>query len=237
MVRRHVRSEFAPDVFVFPGGSVDAADRDQALGPYLGGPLGAGDEEESSQAHWLPLYACAIRELFEEAGVLLARQEDREPLQLRGEEEQRFADYRRRLQSGSLSLLDLARWERLQLDASCLVPFSHWITPEFFPRRFDTWFFVARLPEGQTPLHDALETTESAWISPAEALRRFREGSFPLVFATQRHLERMATFASVEEMIAATGPNDLQPVMPRPVQHGSETIFLVPGDEAYGPDQ
>lgn len=230
MVRRHVRSEFAADVFVFPGGKVDPDDRDPALAPLIEGhpaPFGANTGE------WFALRVTAIRELFEEAGVLLAYREAGGVLRLRGEEVERFGEYRRRTHGGSLSLLELARMERLRYAADRLHPFSRWITPVVSPRRYDTRFFVAEMPHGQEPLHDAVETTDSAWIAPAEALERSRRGDFPLVFATEKHLERMAQFPSIEHMIAETATADLQPIMPRVVQRAGQTAFLLPGDEGY----
>jgi hypothetical protein len=89
------------------------------------------------------------------------------------------------------------------------------------------------MPDGQHPIHDALETTAGVWIAPAEALRLYRDGDFPLVFATERHLERMARHRSIEALIAATSAEDLEPVMPRMVQQDGEMEFLVPGDEGY----
>jgi 8-oxo-dGTP pyrophosphatase MutT (NUDIX family) len=226
MVRRHVHSDFAPDVFVFPGGKVDPVDRGPELRQCLGIHHAAATGTE------LALRAAAIRELFEEAGVLLARRADGTVVDL-SEREQAFAEYRRQIHSGELTLLELARAEGLQPAVDLLHPFSHWITPESFPRRYDTRFFAARLPLGQSPLHDALETTDSIWINPGEALERFRRGTYPLVFATEKNLERMARFGSFDQMVASTTPADLQPIMPRMVQEGAETRFLIPGDDGY----
>ena len=227
MVRRHVHSDFAPDVFVFPGGKVDPADRDPELARWVGA------HEPSDNGAELALRVAAIRELFEEAGVLLARRADGTVVDLSGEEQETFAEYRRRIHSEEISLGEMARAEGLELAVDLLHPFSHWITPEGFPRRYDTRFFAAQLPLGQSPLHDALETTDSVWINPGEGLQRFREGTFPLVFATERNLERMARFASLDEMVAATTSEDLQPIVPRMVREGAETRFLIPGDEGY----
>jgi 8-oxo-dGTP pyrophosphatase MutT (NUDIX family) len=231
MVRRPVRSEFAADVFVFPGGKVDAADRLPDAARYVRehpGPLALEDEETR-----LALRLAALRELFEEVGVLLATRDAGGLLRFAGEDEGRFALYRRRLQAGELSMLDLARAERLCFAADRLHPFSRWITPEPLPRRYDTRFFVAYLPDGQEPLHDARETVDSVWISPKDALDASRQGEFPLVFATEKHLERMARYPSIEQMIASVAPAGLEPVMPRIVQRGGETAFLLPGDEGY----
>jgi 8-oxo-dGTP pyrophosphatase MutT (NUDIX family) len=232
MVRRHIRSDFASDVYVFPGGKVDDADRDPALEPHIAwhpGPVVRGRDQRA----WQGLLVAAVRELFEEAGVLLAYRDNQQLLRLVGEDGERFAEYRRHLRSGELDLGKLVRREGLTLAADRLHFFSHWITPVDFHRRYDTRFFVAYMPEHQTPLHDEEETVDSVWIAPRAALERFRDGEFPLVFATEKQLERMSRYRSIEQMIAETGEADLQPVMPRQVQHGGETKFLIPGDEGY----
>lgn len=231
MVRRHVRSEFAADVFVFPGGKVDEADYDPELARYVVGHP-APENELEGRTEWLALRLAAIRELFEEAGVLLAYHGDDRIISLAGQAE-RFEAYRNQLHAGAISLLDLARHEDLCYAADRLHPFSRWITPLTSPRRYDSRFFVAEMPHGQEPLHDARETTASRWIAPAEALARYRRGEFPLVFATEKHLERLATYPSIEQMLAETAAADLTPVLPRPGRSGGETAFLLPGDEGY----
>jgi len=231
MVRRHVLSDFAADVFVFPGGKVDESDHDPAIAPFVRDR--ANLEGDSHDVTSLAVKLAAMRELFEEAGVLLAERDGVGLVRLDGEAQERYAQYRRMLHTGQLSLLELARRERLCFAAHRLHPFSRWITPVNSPRRYDTRFFVTQMPEGQEPLHDALETTDSAWIAPGDALERFHRGDFPLVYATEKHLERMARYASIEEMIAATTIEDLEPVLPQIVQRGSDTIFLLPGDEGY----
>jgi 8-oxo-dGTP pyrophosphatase MutT (NUDIX family) len=174
-----------------------------------------------------------IRELFEEAGVLLAGRRDGPPLSLHGDEGERFAAYRSLLQSGALDMLTLAQREELTYRADLLHPFSRWITPEPLPRRYDTRFYVAYLPDGQVPVHDAIETTHGAWIAPEDALQRFRAGDFPLVFPTRKNLERMARYHSIEEMVAATAAADLTPVTPKIVERNGEQDFLLPGDPGY----
>ena len=231
MVRRPVHSDFAPDVFVFPGGKVEAADRDPDLRPYV--TIGDKNRECYEGENCFPLKVAAVRELFEEAGVLLARGVNGRLVELAGQEEARFGEYRQGLLAGDLTMLDLARAEVVRFAADLLHIFAHWITPVDFPRRYDTRFFVADLPSGQQPLHDGQETTDSIWISPHEALQRYRQGEFPLVFATEKNLERMSRYTSAHEMIAATSPADREPIMPRMIREGSDTRFLIPGDEGY----
>lgn len=232
MVRRHIRSDFASDVFVWPGGKVDESDRNPELLELVAGhPL--PPETAAGLDEWKAVRAAAIRELFEEAGVLLARREDGAVLDLLGEDADRFDRYRRQLQAGTTSMIAIARKERLQYLADAMHAFSRWITPTPFPRRFDTRFFVAVAPERQMPIHDRAETTASTWITPEDALDRYEAGDFPLVFATEQHLRRMETFHSIDEMIAACETADLEPVTPKVTEKGGEQGFLLPGDEGY----
>lgn len=232
MVRRPATSDFAADVYVFPGGKVDESDRDPEILQYTcHEPLPAGEGSEGPIG-WVATKLAAVRELFEEAGVLLA---DRggSALSLAGEQAQKYASYRDRLQRGDISLLDLARAESLRLRTDLLYPFAHWITPAEFPRRYDTWFFVTRLPDGQEPLHHVLEVTDGVWISPGAALDAFSRGEFPLVFATEKQLERMAMFDSDRAMLEATTEADLREVRPKMVRQEGEMAFLLPGDPGY----
>lgn len=231
MVRRHVASDFAADVFVFPGGKVDPGDRAPGLAPYCAGrpPL----ESDGGLEDWRSLRLAATRELFEEAGVLLAHRRGEQTLALIGEDTTHFADHRRRLQAGEESLLELAHDENLLYDLDRLHGISRWVTPETLPRRFDTWFFVARVPDGQHPVHDGGETTDGTWIDPPSALASHRQGDFPLVFATEKHLEHLGTFQSIESLIASAEGARLHPVMPRMVESNGETRFLLPGDQGY----
>lgn len=233
MLRRHVKSEFAADVFVFPGGKVDEADRSPEAAEVVDDRLTAVAATAGSEESWRVLKLAAIREMFEEAGVLLAYRDGGQLVRFEGPEAARFAEYRVAMQRGKISMVAMAREAGLRLAADVLQPYSRWITPESLPRRYDTRFFVTEMPEAQEPLHDALETTDSIWISPKLALERYRQGEFPLVFATEKHLERMAHHHSLEEMLATVSPVDLTPVMPKIVQTAGEKRFLLPGDAEY----
>jgi 8-oxo-dGTP pyrophosphatase MutT (NUDIX family) len=232
MVRRHVNSDFAPDVYVFPGGKVDPGDRDPALAGYLStappGPERVDFPDPSDNFRM-----AALRELFEEVGVLLAEDSDGRILKLNGDRAVTFEDSRQKLHRGELSLASIAEQRKIRYAPHLLRAFSHWVTPLSFPRRYNTKFFVTTMPEGQEPLHDAIETTHGAWISPKVALKRYQEGDFPLVFATLKQLERMSRFESLGALADATRPNDLEPIMPRPIERDGETDFLLPGDEGY----
>lgn len=232
MVRRHVRSEFAADVFVFPGGKLDPADSDPQIAEHVQGTDGSQKIDGDSGGSLLSLKIAAIRELFEEAGVLLAER-DGSALRFDGQDAETFARYRRELHDGRLTMLGLAQREGLTFDLDLLHPFSRWITPLALPRRYDTRFLIAELPDGQQPLHDAVETTEGAWVGPQEALDRYGSGDFPLVFATEKHLEQLVRYRSLAALIQSTQNADMTPITPRPVDRNGESIFLLPGEPGY----
>src|SRR5207244_1992042 len=126
-------------------------------------------------------WVAAIRESFEEAGVLLAYRLDGEVVRLDDPVvEARFREHRHAVDTGGRRLVDVCAAENLRLAVDGMHYFSHWITPEGAPRRYDTRFFVARAPAGQVPLHDDRETIANTWIGPEEALERHRRGDFEL---------------------------------------------------------
>lgn len=230
MVRRHVRSEFVPDVYVFPGGSVKAGDREAELAPGLClSPTGDHLGETTLGAG---LRAAAIRELFEEAGVLLAEQDGR-VLAVTSAHAARFAEHRRRLQQNETTLAAVVQEEGLALATNRLTYFAHWITPNPMPKRFDTFFFIAAAPDEQQAAHDQLETTAGAWVSPAEALARSEQGSFPLVFATIRQLEALGAFPSIAAAEAQLRQQEIPVIQPRAALRDGEIIIRLPGEPGY----
>jgi 8-oxo-dGTP pyrophosphatase MutT (NUDIX family) len=205
MLRRHPESVFAADAWVFPGGRVDDGDG-------AGMPLGAGpSDEEASAALGLPsgglaYWVAAARECFEEAGILLARHADTGVWLDTSSEwsAARLARHRRDVHAGVASLGVVLEAEGLVLDLSGVHYVSHWITPPGrTARRFDTRFFVAAVPPGQVASHDATETVESLWITPADALARGAVGEIVLVIPTIANLQALAQFSSTEELVAS----------------------------------
>jgi 8-oxo-dGTP pyrophosphatase MutT (NUDIX family) len=205
MLRRHPESVFAADAWVFPGGRVDAADGFGA--PILAGP----SDEEASRALGLPAgglayWVAAARECFEEAGILLARHADTGAWLDTGGEwgSARLARHRRDVHAGTASLGAVLQAEGLVLDLSGVHYVSHWITPPGrTARRFDTRFFVAVAPPDQPVSHDAAETVESVWTTPAAALARGADEAITLLIPTIANLKALAQFSSTEELVAA----------------------------------
>ena len=204
MVRRVVQSEFLPDIYVFPGGSVSADDRLAEETAGICTPVApTAADPEGRTALGSGARAAAIRELFEEANVLLAYQ-DGTMLAINEETEPRFAGYRRAFNERRGSLIEMAHAERLVLATDRLAYFAHWITPEAMPKRYDTHFFLALAPTEQEAIYDRLETSEGIWIRPAEALDRLSRKEFPTGFPTFHQLRDLTVFSSAQEAIAAT---------------------------------
>lgn len=208
MLHRNLRSGFVPGVHLFPGGAVDEAD----LGlPELvpGAVAGHPDDEEASrllglESGGLGYFVAAVRECFEEAGVLLAVRRGGEAIDFSDPGEMdRFVTHRHRLNAGELSFAELCDSERLELDLSALRYLSRWVTPRGSPRRYDTRFFLARNPEGQAALHDDVETIGSRWLRPAEAIAMHGAGEIDLVLPTAKTLEALSGFGASEEALSS----------------------------------
>lgn len=239
MLQRTLNAAFASGMYVFPGGRVDDVDDEQTLESLCDGRT---DEEASAllglQRGGLSYWVAAIRECFEEAGVLLARRAgDREPLRFDDDAEStRFGSARQSVNDGSLRFIDLCRAEELRLVTDSIHYVSHWITPIGEARRFDTRFFVAPAPPFQDPLHDDGETIDSLWVSPRTALERHREGRLAMIPPTISNLEfllRHDTVGSVLEAAQRVGvPPSITPRL-RIDAVGRVIGVILPGDPDY----
>jgi hypothetical protein len=181
-------------------------------------PLGAG------------VRAAALRELFEEAGALLAYRRD-ERWKADAASLDRFAGYRTELIAGRTTLGHIAAREGLRLATDALAYWAHWITPEAMPKRFDTHFFLAEGQSGQATVHDNVEVTASAWMTPEAALEGFAGGKFPLVFATVRQLRDLVGLRGTEEAFARFAAVTPPTIMPIAERAADGTIIVhIPGD-------
>jgi 8-oxo-dGTP pyrophosphatase MutT (NUDIX family) len=227
MVRRVIQSDFMPDVYVFPGGSVSKDDRAAELAEGVCKPVAStAADPEGRTAPGNGVRAAAIRELFEEAGILLAYR-DEKLLAINDLDADHFNTYRKAFHERQGSLVEIAHTERLTFASDQLDYFAHWITPEGMPKRFDTHFFLTTAPAEQQAAHDHLETSEGIWISPAEALARFERKEFPLVFATIYQLRELAEFGSVKEALESTATHRVPTRIPVLIQEDGKTrVFL-----------
>jgi 8-oxo-dGTP pyrophosphatase MutT (NUDIX family) len=238
MLRRNLRSDFVGGAYVFPGGGVDDADRHSDLEAVCEGRSDAEcsrlldlDPPTGGLAYWV----AAIRESFEEAGVLLAYDRGSAVVDLRDDAvAERFAAHRAAVDTGGRRLTEVCAEEGLRLAVDGMHYFSHWITPEGPTRRYDTRFFVGRAPVWQQPLHDDRETVASCWIRPGEALARHEAGEFDMIFPTIRSLEAIGRFATADDLMAAAAAIESVPAMlPRIVADGDGMRILLPGDPGY----
>ena len=217
MVRRSGASHFVPDAYVFPGGTVDSSDyEEQTLARVRGvdeadlrrefrmqhAPNFAAPVDPVTPRDAQALMVAALRELYEEAGVLLACDEHLQPLDLPVAHETRipFAQM-------------LQRYDAFA-DARTLALFSHWITPPTYPRRYNAHFFLARAGVGQTASADAVETHDGVWIAPARALQESELGRFSLVYPTIKHLERLTAFRSIDDLLQFARSKPIYSIMP-----------------------
>ena len=208
MLRRNLQSAFGRGAFVFPGGTLDSSDSDPDVQARC---VGLTDSKASAvlglDSGGLAYWVAALRECFEEAGLLLAYR-DGELLRFdQPEVEMRFAEHRNAINHGDLGFPEMCRVEDLQLAVDRVHYVANWVTPEGLPRRYDTRFFVAGAPEGQVPMHDSRETIDHIWVSPAEAIRRHQSGEIELMLPTMRNLERLQSYGSVRDLLAKhSGP-------------------------------
>jgi 8-oxo-dGTP pyrophosphatase MutT (NUDIX family) len=224
LLERHIESDFAGGAFVFPGGKVDDADRHLDGARWVGRPLSEwrGPLGVTEDADALGLLVAAVRETFEEAGVLLAFREDGTPLDADDLTRPSFATARRRLAERGRPW-DWRGWledEALTLDLGALALWSWWVTPTTSPKRFDTRFFVARLPAGQVARHDTVETTAVRWMRPADALAEQARGDVVVIFPTRHNLTALAAFATAEDAwnAAVAGEVDQRRIQPTLVE-------------------
>lgn len=227
MVERHHQIDFATGALVFPGGKVDPSDAAPGLRERCSGARDLDDQA-------LAVRVAAIRETFEESGVLLARPRGREKL-LSPDRLRRIDEtYRAALQGGSCGMRELAEAEDLELACDRLVPFAHWITPEFMPKRFDTYFFLVAAPENQAAVHDGRESVDSLWISPIEAIETARSGRHIIVPATVMNLGKLARSQSVTEAIKAAREDNIVTVLPQvETNDRGERVFSIPPEAGY----
>jgi 8-oxo-dGTP pyrophosphatase MutT (NUDIX family) len=210
MLRRTTTAVFGAGMFVFPGGRVDGLDGADDIAPFCRGLDDATASRQLGIDHGgLAYWVAAVRECFEEAGVLLAERRDGGPLQLRNHD-------RHEIHDSSLSLVELCRRDDLVLDLSTTYYVDHWITPIGEQRRFDTRFFLTELPIDQEPLHDDKETVESLWVRPGEALRLQAAGELTMMPPTMANLRFLEPHESAAAALAAGALVENPPcVLPR----------------------
>ncbi len=229
MVKRHYEIDFASGALVFPGGKANAEDAN---------PDWSQLSDCAHAAEPLATRVAAIRECYEESGVLLARPADARgagrPLVGR-EMAERLGPFRGAVDRGEASFLQLMHEYRLVLASDTLVPFAHWITPEMMPKRFDTHFFLAATPHDQIATQDGRETTQAVWLEPGEALRQEASGEAVIIFPTRMNLKRLALESDVEAAIARFAAEPVTTVLPEmDTDADGRPCLRIPEIEGYG---
>ncbi len=244
MMRRGAGLAFMGGMWVFPGGRVEPADRaPESLARILPDARDAGlGQLRTMQGSALELeatagmYVAACREAFEEAGVLLACSASGEPCD--AATAARLGSRRDEVTRDATAFTCMLEAEALFLDTRQLVYWSHWITPSAEPKRFDTRFFVARVPPGQVASADLSELTEHAWVEAARATAALEQGEIRLVPPTLLTLEDLADchrrHSSLGALLAAEAGRETPPVMPR-IELSADAVHVVmPWDPRYG---
>ena len=227
MMVRHYEIDFNSGALVFPGGSVDKNDKEIIATPalYSGGE---GLDEAA-----LSFRIAAIRETFEESGILLARPKGSNDLVDAGRAREIEAAHRAALCESKTTFLQVLTDGGLVLALDELVPYAHWITPEGMPKRFDTWFFLAAAPPEQLGAHDGKESTDSIWVSPREALEGGESGRFKLPFPTTRNLIRLGKQPDVRAALSDMQGKSIVTVMPVMTRLNGGRQLRIPREAGY----
>jgi 8-oxo-dGTP pyrophosphatase MutT (NUDIX family) len=237
MLQRNLNSDFVGGAYVFPGGGVDATDQAVDLSERFYGLDAMTMNQQLRLTSGGPGYfVAALREMFEEAGLLLARHADGTPLHFaEAALRERFTMHRNGLNERTTTFADVVTSEDLQLDFSAVVYVAHWVTPEGgYSRRYDTRFFVAPAPADQLASHDDGETVANRWVRPSDALAAHERGELDMIFPTIRTLESVAHLTSVAELLTwARSREDIPTIQPRIKARGDSFVVLAPGDPGF----
>lgn len=234
MVRRHEGTAFMGGAHVFPGGRVDAADRDGDAEWCDGIAHAAAQMPAVAPADAVAFHVAAARELFEEAGVLLARDAAGAFVSFAGAADHlRFKQARHDVHDGATTLRAIVERDSLRLALDALILFAHWVTPPIDTRQFDTRFFMTRVPPRQTPAHDDTETTHSAWIRPADAIAQAIDGDILLPPPTWTTLRELESFRSVDDALAWARPRRIVRRMPLAFEENGRRLLVLPGDPMH----
>jgi len=227
MMVRHYEIDFNSGALVFPGGSVDRTDQEVIERPelYSGG--------EGLDAAGLSFRVAAIRETFEESGILLACPKGSNELVDAARAREIEGAQRAALTEGKTTFPKVLTDNGLWLALDELKPYAHWITPEGMPKRFDTWFFLAAAPPDQLGAHDGRESTDSIWVSPREALAGGETGRFKLPFPTTRNLIKLGKQDSVKAALEDVHGRSIVTVMPVMTRLNGGRQLRIPREAGY----
>lgn len=224
MVERNQAVGFAGGALVFPGGRIDPGDENPKWKKYVRG-LASDPETASAQV-------AAIRETFEEAGVLLARHKGDDDF-ISGEEAASFQEWRAKVEADDGLFLEMIAQADLELACDALCFFARWVAPKGIHKRFDTWFFAARTPATQIVREDGSEATEAVWINPSKALQCREDGSRKIIFPTACNLQLLEERSSVDATFDFAKTRKIEAITPVIVQRDGGAILQIPDDMGY----
>ena len=222
MVKRHHQIDFASGALVFPGGKTHAGDQDPAWAEHCTG-WGAFDDEQRV------LRIGAIREAYEEAGILIAEGLD-------GAHFDKVCDpaVRAAVDRGETAFIDVIRELGVRLRLDALTVFARWITPVMMPKRFDTWFYAVHAPADQVAAADGREAVDAEWIGPHEILRMEAAGERTVIFPTRMNVQLLAEARSADDCVARARARTLVTVLPKVEVRGEKRVLVLPPDAGYG---
>lgn len=226
MVVRHHQIDFASGALVFPGGKVDKEDFSKRIRKYCHGVDEVSDEV-------LGFNVSAIREVFEETGILLARKKGSDNI-IPGTMVSGLKDYRERLVNKKITISEFLKKEELVLACDLLTHYAHWITPEVMPKRFDTYFYLVKAPEDHIGVHDGHESVDSIWISPQKALEDSESGKKTIIFPTRLNLSKLGQYKNIDEAILSVRSEPVFTVMPVVEDRDGEFFLCIPEAAGYG---
>jgi len=233
LMQRHRASKFAGGDFVFPGGKIEVDDNPDDAAAWCAGMdperaaarIGLAGDPKTALGNWIG----AIRETFEEVGVLLAYDASGAWARLPAE---RLAEYQIACNADNKAFWTMIKGEKLKIATDRLAYFAHWITPEESPYRYDTRFFAAPMPDTQTPVADPREVIDMRWFSPRGAIDAFKRGEISLRNPTVQNL-KLADAPSVKSALDLLKDREVPTIRPRVVMEGDRRRILMPGDPGY----
>ncbi len=238
LVLRNRRSRFVPGYHVYPGGILDPEDYEPSIERFcLGLDRNRASEilsDMSRPEKALGAWVAGIRETFEEVGLLLAVRKDGSPVAIESpEDRKRFGDYRTALNRGNMQFSDMLEREGLLLPLDRLHYFSHWITPEPLPLRYDVRFFVTEAPREQVVMHDGVELTQHTWMQPARALDAYEKGDIGMVLPQIATLAEIARYHTVEDAVSAARRKSVPAILTKIKRISGADVEVMPDGSVF----
>lgn len=222
MVRRHQQVDFASGALVFPGGKLHRGDSNPAWVEHCAG----WDQFDVVQRS---LRIAAIREVFEEAGILMARYPGSDLFEAASD-----PDVRASVERGEIAFIDVVRELGVLLRLDALSIFARWITPLIMPKRFDTFFYVVHAPANQVAACDGHETVDAEWISPSDVLRLAKCGERTVIFPTRMNVQLLAEANDAADCIKRAEERTLVTVIPALEERDGKRLLVIPDNAGYG---